>query len=62
MKMQEVIQIARKWDIPFKVGLSKEKLIRSIQVQEGYQPCFRRQSVCDEKGCLWMDDCLPPGK
>ncbi len=60
MKMREVIEIAGKWGIPYKIGVSKEKLIRAIQVREGYQPCFRRQATCDEKGCLWMEDCLPP--
>ncbi len=57
MNMREVIEIAKKQDVPFKVGLSKEKLIRDIQVKEGYRPCFRQKSVCDEKGCLWMADC-----
>jgi hypothetical protein len=58
MKMHEVIEIAKRWGIPFKVGVSKEKLIQAIQVKEGYQPCFRQQSVCDEKGCLWIADCI----
>ncbi len=59
MKMYEVIAIAKKWGVPYKVGVSKEKLIRAIQVKEGYQPCFHQKSVCDAKGCLWMADCLP---
>ena len=62
MKMNEVIEIAKRWDIPYKVGLSKEKLIRSIQVKEGYQPCFHSKSGCDEKGCLWITDCIPTSK
>ncbi len=59
MKMQEIREIAKKWGIAFKVGLSKQDLIRAIQVREGFTPCFRRETVCDEKGCLWMDDCIP---
>jgi hypothetical protein len=62
VKMYEVVKIARRWEIPYKVGVSKEKLIRAIQVKEGYQPCFRQQSACDGKGCLWMADCISPGK
>ena len=58
MKMQEIIVIAKKWGIPYKVGLSKEYLIREIQKKEGYAPCFRRENVCEEKECLWMDDCI----
>ena len=61
MKMQQVVEIAKQWGIPYKIGFSKEKLIREIQIKEGYQPCFRRQSFCDEKECLWMDECLPTG-
>lgn len=57
MKMQEVIVIAKKWNIPFKVGLSKEELIRSIQKKEGYTDCFRRDDFCEEQECLWKDDC-----
>ncbi|HLA04784.1 MAG TPA: hypothetical protein VJZ16_02260 [Syntrophales bacterium] len=42
MKMQEIREIAKKWGIPFKVGLSKEKLIREIQIREGYQPSIKQ--------------------
>lgn len=59
MKMQEIIKIAKKWGIPYKVGLSKEELIRAIQKKEGYTACFRREDFCEEKECLWKDDCIP---
>jgi hypothetical protein len=62
VKMHEVIEIAKRWDIPYKIGVSKENLIRAIQVKEGYQPCFRQQSACNEKGCLWMADCISTSK
>ncbi len=62
MKMYEVNEIAKRWDIPVRVGVSKEKMIRAIQVKEGYQPCFRSKSVCDERGCLWMADCITTSK
>jgi len=58
MKMKEIIVIAKNLDIPFKIGMSKDKLIHAIQIKEGYQPCFRREIVCEEKNCLWMDDCI----
>ena len=29
MKMQEVIEIAKRWGIPYKVGISNEMMIRS---------------------------------
>ncbi len=58
MKMQQVVEIGKKWNIPYRVGLSKQELIREIQMREGYTPCFRRESVCEEKECLWKEDCL----
>lgn len=59
MKMQEIIAIAKSWSVPYKIGLSKQDLIREIQKKEGYTPCFRRESVCEEKECLWKNDCVP---
>lgn len=59
MKMNEILTIAKNRGIPFKFGLSKEKLIHAIQINEGYDPCFRRKAGCDEENCLWMDDCIP---
>ena len=59
MKMQEIIAIAKKWGIPYKVGLSKEDLIRAIQQKEGYTACYRRDDFCEEKDCLCMDDSFP---
>jgi hypothetical protein len=59
MKMQEIIEIAKRWGIPFKVGLSKADLIWSIQKKEGYTACFRRDDGCKGHECLWKDDCIP---
>ena len=36
MKMNEVLEIAKRWDIPYKIALSKEKLIGAIQVKEPF--------------------------
>jgi hypothetical protein len=58
MKMPEIVEIAKKWGIPFKVGLSKAELIWAIQKKEGYTACFQRNSSCTGEGCLWKDDCL----
>jgi len=60
--MQEIIRIAKTWGIPYKVGLSKEYLIREIQKKEGYTACYQRDDFCEEKDCLWMDDCFPKKK
>ncbi len=62
MKMQKLIGIAKDMGIPFKVGTSKEELIRAIQRKEGYSDCFRRKDSCPEERCLWMEDCLPAKK
>ncbi len=61
MKMQDVILIAKKKDVCYKVGMSKADLIRTLQTKEGYTACFQRQDFCEEKECLWMDDCIPSG-
>ncbi len=62
MKMNDIIAIAKGWGIPFKVGTSKEDLVRAIQKKEGYADCFRRAVSCEEKECLWLEDCLPTKK
>lgn len=46
MKMQEIKEIAKRWGIPYKVGLSKADLVWSIQEKEGYTACFRRDDGC----------------
>jgi len=58
MKMQDIKRIAKKWGITYRVGQSKTDLIRAIQKKEGYTPCFRREEFCEQKECLWMDDCM----
>ena len=60
MNMKKIIEIAKKWNIPFRIGMSKEELIHSIQIKEGYRPCFRTVVACDEGNCLWRDDCISP--
>jgi hypothetical protein len=62
MKMGEVKEIAKKRGIPFKVGFSKQHLIREIQIREGYTPCFQTRSACEQKNCLWISDCIPTKK
>ncbi|NPU85017.1 MAG: SAP domain-containing protein [Syntrophaceae bacterium] len=59
MKMQMIWTIARKWDIPFRVGVTKTDLVREIQKREGFGPCFGTKETCGEELCLWRDDCLP---
>jgi hypothetical protein len=58
MKMQEIKEIAKRWSVPYKVGLSKADLIWAIQIKEGYTACFRRDEYCDGQECLWREDCL----
>lgn len=58
MKMQEVRNIARKWGVDIRVGRSKQNIIRDIQVAEGFTPCFRTKEYCEQKDCLWKEDCI----
>ena len=38
--------------------MTKEKLIRQIQAQEGNVTCFRQKNECSEGECCWRGDCL----
>ena len=39
--------------------MKKSELIRTIQVTEGYEPCFGRSNgQCDNTDCCFMKDCL----
>jgi len=58
MKMQEIKEIAKKWDVNTRIGRTKEAIIRDIQLQEGNTPCFGTKEVCEEIQCLWRADCL----
>ncbi|MBC8459578.1 MAG: SAP domain-containing protein [Deltaproteobacteria bacterium] len=58
MNMQEVRKIANKWGVDIRVGRSKQDIIRDIQAEEGFTPCFRTKEVCDEYDCLWRKDCI----
>ncbi len=57
MKIQEIREIAKRWDVNARIGRSKQDIVRDIQVQEGYSPCFRTKDECDSD-CLWKSDCL----
>jgi hypothetical protein len=59
MKMAEVKEIARKWDVSTRVGRTKKDIIQDIQVKEGFSPCFGTRDVCEELNCLWIEDCMP---
>ena len=39
--------------------MNKVDLIRSIQIKEGNEPCFKTaRTSCDQTDCLWRSDCL----
>ena len=61
MKIQEIREIARQWDVNSRIGRSKQDIIRDIQICEGYSPCFRTKEEC-ESDCLWKSDRLTNGK
>jgi hypothetical protein len=59
MKFSEVRDMAKRMGIKTG-GLTKTKLIRSIQEAESNIPCFGtdRVETCNESACLWREDCL----
>ncbi len=63
MNIQAVRTIAKARGIKW-VKLSKADLIRTIQREEGNFPCFGTavEGYCDQTGCAWRGDCLPPEK
>jgi hypothetical protein len=56
MKIQEIREIAKVWNVNTKNGRSKKDLIRDIQISEGNIPCFRTKNIC-ENDCLWKKAC-----
>ena len=36
----------------------RTELIRMIQTYEGYSPCFKTRTKCDEMKCTWREECL----
>lgn len=58
MKMQDVRKIAKKWGVNISVGRSKQDIIRGIQAEEGFAPCFKTKEECDQHDCLWREDCI----
>jgi hypothetical protein len=57
MKIQEVRDIAKIWNVNVKVRRSKQDIIRDIQISEGNSPCFRTKDMCDID-CFWKEDCM----
>lgn len=59
-KLQEVRKIARRMGIDTR-NVTLTELIRAIQRAEGNKDCYLSAQVltCEEKGCLWRDDCAP---
>ena len=60
MKIQEIREIARQWNVNAGIGRSNKDIIRDIQIREGFSPCFRTKEACDND-CLWKGDCLTKG-
>jgi hypothetical protein len=61
MKMLEIRNVARQWDVNARIGRSKLDIIRDIQIREGHSACFRTTEEC-KNDCLWKIDCLTNGK
>jgi hypothetical protein len=58
MKLQEVKRIAKNMGLDA-AKLTKDDLIRTIQVKEGNVPCFGvgKAAECGQAVCLWREDC-----
>ena len=58
MTIYEIRVIAKDMGIDPKKK-NKADLIKSIQVKEGNNPCFKTAGTyCDQTDCCWRKDCL----
>jgi hypothetical protein len=63
MKLENIRTIAKSHSIhPGK--LSKTRLIKTIQIEEGNFDCFATAygGECDQLGCSWREDCFEAAK
>ncbi len=57
MKMADIKAIARERGI--KAGkMNKGTLIKTIQVQEGNDACYKTRTACNQQDCCWRQSCL----
>jgi hypothetical protein len=59
MKMQEVREIAKKWNIKA-AKMKKTDVIRAIQQAEGNLNCYDTgyADKCGQENCIWREDCV----
>jgi hypothetical protein len=59
MTVQEVKAVAKTRGMKFG-NMTKEKIIRAIQRDEGNTDCFAKSKAkeCGQENCLWRQDCL----
>lgn len=58
MKLEEIKEIAKQYNI--RTGKAKKSdLVRTIQFNEGNEPCFDsgKATLCGQDTCLWREDC-----
>jgi hypothetical protein len=58
MKLQEIKKVAKKKGLDT-AQVTKDELIRAIQLGEGNVPCFGigKATECGQSTCLWREDC-----
>lgn len=61
LKGPKLFSLARKkalqFDLPQAKGIKLAELICSIQEKEGYDPCFQRRDICQQRDCCWQASC-----
>ncbi|WJG09167.1 hypothetical protein [Aliiglaciecola sp. LCG003] len=63
MKIKDITAIAKERGIS-RTKMSKTRLIKAIQLNEGNFDCFAtaQSGICDQLDCIWRSDCFDSAK
>jgi CMP-N-acetylneuraminic acid synthetase len=57
MNVREIREKAKALKVKNYGKLTKEQLIRAVQVAEGNSDCFGKIENCGQSDCCWLEDC-----
>ena len=57
MNVKEIREKAKALKVKNYGKLTKEQLIRAVQLAEGNADCFGKIQDCGQRDCCWLEDC-----